>query len=89
MSSYYTDIYPLTVVSDRYGGTYSGGDFTAWNMYPDEVPYEISSDDCTCLEKWTELRSGDGTERRELFGVGNTPNDAVLDLERKMARSKR
>lgn len=24
--------YPLTIIADRYNGTYSGGRFTAWNM---------------------------------------------------------
>ena len=26
------EIYPLTIINDRYAGTYSGGIFTAWNM---------------------------------------------------------
>ena len=40
--------YPLTIVHDRYNGCYSGGEFTAWNLYPQDVPEEIDSDDVNC-----------------------------------------
>lgn len=28
------DIYPLTIVKDRYTGVYSGGIYTAWKLSP-------------------------------------------------------
>ena len=42
------EIYPLTITADRYTGTYSGGQFIAWNLGADEVPEEIYYDDCGC-----------------------------------------
>ena len=45
----FESIYPLTIVSDRYGGVYSHGTFTAWNLAMYEVPIEIASDDVTCI----------------------------------------
>ncbi len=68
------DVYPLTIVSDRYSGTYSGGKYTAWNLRsaPDEVWY----DDVTCA---TFFSSTDIP-----YGVGNTPEEAVEDLKGKL-----
>lgn len=43
-------VYPLTVVADRYSGAYSGGKWTAWNLYPWDVPGGIFGDDCGCSE---------------------------------------
>ena len=31
------NLYPLTIVCDRYTGCYSGGKFTEWNFYADDV----------------------------------------------------
>lgn len=60
------DVYPLTICNDRYIGTYSGGEWTAWNCDPDDVPVDICLDDVTCCE------CGNGiwlTEQVPLFGV--------------------
>jgi hypothetical protein len=65
-------IYPLTIVQDRYNGIYSGAKFTAWNMYPYELPIGATGDDVTCREFW------DNTEIP--VGLGNTPNDALFSL---------
>ena len=46
------EIYPLTIIKDRYTGVYSGGKYTAWNMYHDEIPKEIDEDDVTCINFW-------------------------------------
>lgn len=50
------DIYPLTITKDRYMGTYSGGEWTAWNCDADDVPAEIACDDVTCCEFWSMTR---------------------------------
>ena len=66
------EIYPLTIVSDRYGGTYSGGNFTAWNLDIDEIPSAINGDDVSCHEFWIEYEI--------IVGKGNTIQDAIYDL---------
>lgn len=71
------EIYPLTIVRDRYTGTYSGGRYTAWNLEFYELPYGIQADDVTCMMFWDEDR---------LAGRGNTPQEAVDDLRARMKR---
>jgi hypothetical protein len=69
------DIYPLTVVSDRYNGTYSGGKYTAWALYPEDIPKAIFSDDDTCCDYFRTTR--------DIYGRGDTPNEAIIDLEKR------
>ena len=64
--------YPLTIVSDRYSGVYSGGDFTAWNLDADEVPEQIYSDDSSCLYFFEHTNIP--------YGRGGSPNEAIADL---------
>ena len=35
------DMYPITILTDRYGGTYSGGGWLAFNLPPEEIPFEV------------------------------------------------
>lgn len=76
----YDDIFPLTIVKDRYMGVYSGGLFTAWNMYSECVPEEISDDDCTTFDFWN------NDSKRYIIGIGKTPDEAVRDLYLKLKR---
>ncbi len=69
-------IYPLTIVQDRYTGSYSAGLFTAWNLEPQEVPEEIYGDDTTCMSFWQ--------NNILLVGKGATPDDSVEDLIKKI-----
>ena len=66
----FESIYPLTIVADRYGGVYSQGTFTAWNLDTDEVPTEIASDDVTCMNFWYEntIPCGKGATVDEAVG---------------------
>ena len=68
-------IFPCTVVSDRYGGTYSGGPWTAWRLDPDEVPLEVGAGDRECAVFWG------GYAGR--VGKGRTPDEALRDLQSK------
>lgn len=77
------EIYPLTIIIDRYNGAYSGGKVTAWNCRSDYVPSEISDDDCSCYDIWSDLRET-GNYRGVKFGVGNTVIGAVEDLYKKL-----
>lgn len=65
--------YPLTIVLDRYGGTYSGASFLAFNCDPAWIPEEIDDDDTTCSNYWY-------NNPNELVGKGETPDAAVDDL---------
>lgn len=65
-------IYPLTVVTDRYTGAYSGGKFTAWNLEPSEMPDGMFGDDCDCMEFWR--------NNEIVCGKGNTIEEAIGNL---------
>lgn len=77
-------IYPLTIVSDRYSGVYSGSAWTAWNRDPDCVPEEISGGDGECLEYWR----SEYNPKYDIVGFGNTPDAAILDLHSKIEKAK-
>ena len=46
------NIYPLTIIRDRYCGSYSGGTYVAFNLESPEVPKEVFGDDCTAMRFW-------------------------------------
>ena len=76
------EIYPLTVVADRYNGVYSGGKYTAWNMYPYVVPKDIFGDDIDCYDFWSEAKSNG-----LIFGVGDSVIEAIEKLNFKLQES--
>ena len=67
--------YPLTIVSDRYRGVYSGGTYLAFNMETYEVAnLPIADGDPECWEFWK-------TEGKHIVvGKGNTPEEALENL---------
>lgn len=66
------DIYPVTIISDRYNGCYSGALWTAWNKYVENIPDGIDAGDNECSDFWGEY---DG-----VVGKGLTPDEALADL---------
>jgi len=68
--------YPVTIVLDRYGGTYSGGEWIAWPLAPEDVPGEPSGDDGAAIVFWSGRRT-------HPCGRGSTPNEALANLETK------
>jgi len=70
------DIYPLVIIKDRYTGTYSNGEYTAWNMFFEDIPREIDEDDVTCYNFWHSYNG--------IVGLGETPNEAIEDLHKKL-----
>lgn len=81
------DIYPLTIVKDRYMGTYSGGGWTAWNCDAEYIPEEIYSGDDDCAWFWSAARerikqNGCTDDDRIIppFGVGGSIDAAIEDL---------
>lgn len=66
------EIYPLTIISDRYNGTYSGGGYLAFNLYSDQIPEEVSGSDLECASFWNNTQL--------IVGKGSTPENAHQDL---------
>lgn len=71
------DIYPLTIVKDRYTGVYSGGVYTAWNKKHYELPDDIDGNDTDCCSFWA-------TNKNIIVGIGDTVNEAITDLKSKL-----
>lgn len=65
-------IYPLTIIADRYQGTYSGGAYLAFNLNYDEIPPEVSGSDLECDMFWRETNL--------IVGKGSTTFFALMDL---------
>jgi hypothetical protein len=72
ISSFLEMTYPLTIVADRYDGTYSGGRFLAFPLYYDDLPKGFDDTDVACARFWE--------KHEEPVGVGATANAAVADL---------
>lgn len=66
--------YPLTIVADRYGGTYTGGKWLAFACNYNEIDRRVNGDDLDEQEGF-----------RQTYGKGNTPEEAVADLKKEMA----
>lgn len=74
------ELYPLTIIKDRYNGVYSGGKYTAWNLEPEKIPKRIFYDDVSCYGFW--LRN------KVPVGKGNTPLEAIKNLEELLGDEK-
>lgn len=68
--------YPLTIIADRYGGAYSGGKYLAWALDHWNVPFDASDGDRDCMLFWA--------ENTIPVGRGDTPNEAMEDLIRRL-----
>ena len=67
----YEAYYPMTIVQDRYGGTYSKAAFLCFGCDFDEVPHEINRNDGTCYSFWQSYQG--------IVGKGATPIEALND----------
>ena len=71
------DVYPVTIMSDRYHGTYNGGyNFHAWSCNEDEIPADIDGPDIECANARHRVKE----DMRLVVGFGSTPNVALLDV---------
>ena len=70
------DHYPLTVINDRYNGTYSGGKYLAFPREFNEIEDEVCGSDPECMTYWAEFD--------DFVGKGATINEAVHDLHDKL-----
>ena len=66
------DLWPVTIISTRYGGTYEGGAWAAFNLDPEGIPEAVMGDDVSCSEWWGSWGGG--------VGVGATPQEALDNL---------
>lgn len=71
------NLWPCTIIRDRYSGTYSGGAWVAFPLDYDAIPAAVSGDDLSCGTFWGEYDPED-------YGVGDSPEVALQDLVRKM-----
>ena len=80
------EYYPLTIVKDRFNGTYSGGKFVAWHCQPCSVPSDTYSREA--YEFWETIRSfeNDTEMPYPTYGIGNTIEEAVKNLESKLIK---
>lgn len=65
-------IYPLTIVADRYSGTYSGGEYIAWNKHWWDVPEDTFGGDIDCMLFWK--------KNKIVCGKGRTVSEALSNL---------
>ena len=75
------NIYPLTIVRDRYCGSYSGGKYIAFNLESPDVPKEVFGDDGTAMKFWKHCKL--------VVGVGGSPDSAVKDLANNLRNKHR
>lgn len=80
--------YPLCVIKDRYGGTYSGGEYTAWCCGVGYIPDGVFEDDLTCGSTWGGLKAA-RKKGEAAYGIGETPDDALRDLAKCMIRNSK
>lgn len=70
--------YPVTIIADRYCGSYSGAAWLAFPLERDDVPKEVSGDDIKEMTFWDDYKG--------LVGRGATPDAAYTDLVEKVAK---
>jgi len=69
------DIYPCTIINDRYGGIYSDAQWLAFYCDHDQVPEAVNGGDVEEMEFWWS-----DEPKKWLIGKGKTPHDALKDL---------
>ena len=77
------EVYPVTIIDDRYSGCYSCGKYLAFNVEPWDVPKGVSwGGDVDCAEFWAD------EALKYVIGKGNTPNEAYRNLVEKIQRKE-
>ena len=75
------DVYPLTVIKDRYNGVYSGASYLAFNLDFYLIPPDVDGDDPTCANFWLNYEG--------IVGKGSTANEAFSDLGIKLEEKRK
>lgn len=68
------DVYPLTIIADRYYGTYSKAKFLAFNLDYNDIPESVDDSDIECNNFWFY------ESKNYNIGKGSTPNKAYKNL---------
>jgi hypothetical protein len=76
------DMWPVTIVTARYGGIYEPGRWLAFAHHPQSLPDDWDAGDVACAAFWSDPR------RRAEVGGGDNPQDAYDDLLLKMKRRR-
>ena len=80
------EIYPVTIIKSRYGGSYEGSEWIAINENAsEEILSEMLGDDCTCYNIYKQLFNKKITiknafDENIIIGQGNTPQEAYENL---------
>lgn len=74
-----SNLYPITVVSSRYGGCYEGGSYLAFNLEADSLPEDYNGDDTDCS-----FFFGEAERKSWPIGRGSDPTTAVADLKARL-----
>ncbi len=70
------DIWPVTIVRARYGGSYEPGPWLAFPLQPYELPGDWDASDVPCAEFWG--------SHDEPVGAGESPDGALANLAVKL-----
>lgn len=74
-------LYPVTIITARYQGSYEGGLWCAFNLYELEVPPEATGNDIACYEFWHSPNAAK-------VGRGATPDEALADLTKRLEETQ-
>jgi hypothetical protein len=69
-------LYPCTITPTRYSGTYEGGRWAAFRLYPEKLPPAAFAGDLEATAWWAGVEA-------PWVGVGETPLGAFRDLVRR------
>ena len=73
------DIYPLTIIKDRYNGSYSKGKYLAFNLDQWDIDDAIGGSDTDEMNYW------DVRDSSNMVGKGDTIEQSVLNLLEKIS----
>lgn len=79
-----TEIYPLTIIKDRYNGVYSGASYLAFNQFNDRLDKSIGGSDPEEMIYWEDFKQGEpiGFLNEPMYcGKGNSIQEAYDNLE--------
>lgn len=77
------ELYPVTIIMDRYSGTYSGAYWLAFNLDYNEIPEAVCGSDLDCLNFW-QIEGKD-----MVVGKGACPEEAYEDLNKKVMEDEK
>jgi hypothetical protein len=79
------EIYPVIILKSRYGGTYEGADWIAFNADYEDLK-GVDDGDCECVEFFRKINASkmiNCFKEIILCGRGATPQEAYDDLVKK------